>query len=81
MRALVVVVKGKVLSEALFDIGGGYRGSHLLLLLLLPPTGMSSPSAEMRMISSLRVRPFFFKLNKNVLGGGVIIDDLGQSEF
>ena len=52
------------------------------LFYLLPTTGMSSPSAEMRMISILRVSPFFFfKLNKNVLGGRVIIDDLGQSEF
>ena len=51
------------------------------LFYLLPPTGMSSPSAEMRMISILRVTPILFKLNKNVLGGRAIIDDLAQSEF
>ena len=30
------VVKGKVLSEALFGLGGGYRGSRLLELLRSP---------------------------------------------
>ena len=52
------------------------------LFYLLPPTGMSSPSAEMRMISILRVSPiFFFKIEQECKGGRVIIDDLAQSEF
>ena len=49
------------------------------LFYLLPPTGMSSPSAEMRMISILRV--FFSKIEQECQGGRVIIDDLAQSEF
>ena len=64
----------KVESERTFNI-------LVCLFYLLPPTGMSSPSAEMRMISILRVSPIFFKIEQECKGGRVIIDDLAQSEF